>query len=105
MRGRPPHALPVSDVTLMLNRAHAGDPNAAGELLLLVYDELRTLASVRMANERAGQTLQPTALVHEAWIRLAGNNSEAHFANRAHFFAAAAEAMKRILIDRARRKS
>jgi RNA polymerase sigma factor (TIGR02999 family) len=96
---------PVSDVTLMMDRAQAGDPKAAGELLALVYEELRSLASVRMANERAGHTLQPTALVHEAWLRLIGNDSEAHFANRAHFFAAAAEAMKRILIDRARRKS
>jgi RNA polymerase sigma factor (TIGR02999 family) len=95
----------VSDVTLMMNRAHEGDPNAAGELLALVYDELRGLAAMRMANERAGHTLQPTALVHEAWLRLAGINSEAPFANRAHFFAAAAEAMKRILIDRARRNS
>jgi len=95
----------VSDLTLMMNRAHEGDPNAAGELLALVYEELRRLATARMANERAGHTLQPTALVHEAWLRLAGNDSEAHFANRAHFFAAAAEAMKRILVDRARRKS
>jgi RNA polymerase sigma factor (TIGR02999 family) len=88
-----------------LNRAQAGDPNAASELLPLVYDELRSLAAMRMVNERADHTLQPTALVHEAWLRLTGNDSEAQFANRAHFFAAAAEAMKRILIDRARRKS
>jgi RNA polymerase sigma factor (TIGR02999 family) len=95
----------MSAVTLILNRAQTGDPNAASELLPLVYDELRDLAAARMANERAGHTLQPTALVHEAWLRLTGNDSEAQFANRAHFFAAAAEAMKRILIDRARRKS
>jgi len=92
-------------VTLILNRAQAGDPNAAGELLSLVYDELRKLAAARMANEAAGHTLQPTALVHEAWLRLTGDDPKVQFANRAHFFAAAAEAMRRILIDRARRKS
>ena len=76
---------------------------AAEELLPLVYDELRRLAAARMAREAAGHTLQPTALVHEAWLRLAGN-SEQSWCNRAHFFAAAAEAMRRILIERARRK-
>lgn len=81
-----------------------GDPRAAEDLLPLVYEELRKLAAVRMANESADHTLQPTALVHEAWLRLAGNDANAQFANRAHFFAAAAEAMRRILIDRARRK-
>jgi RNA polymerase sigma factor (TIGR02999 family) len=95
----------VSAVTLILNRAQAGDSSAASELLPLVYDELRKLAAARMANEAAGHTLQPTALVHEAWLRLTQDDSEAQFANRAHFFAAAAEAMRRILIDRARRKS
>ena len=95
----------MSAVTLILNRAQAGDPNAAGELLPLVYEELRKLAAARMANEAAGHTLQPTALVHEAWLRLTGNEPNMQFANRAHFFAAAAEAMRRILIDRARRKS
>jgi len=95
----------VSAVTLILNRAQAGDPNAASELLPLVYDELRKLAAARMANEAAGHTLQATALVHEAWLRLTQDDSEVQFANRAHFFAAAAEAMRRILIDRARRKS
>ena len=70
----------------------------------LVCDELRRLAAHKLANEAAGQTLQPTALVHEAWLRLVGNNGQAEFQNRAHFFAAAAEAMRRILIDRARRK-
>jgi RNA polymerase sigma factor (TIGR02999 family) len=95
----------VSAVTLILNRAQAGDPNAASELMPLVYDELRKLAAARMANEGAGHTLQPTALVHEAWLRLTGNAPNAEFANRAHFFAAAAEAMRRILVDRARRKS
>ena len=94
----------MSAVTLILNRAQQGDPNAASELLPLVYDELRKLAAARIANEVAGQTLQPTALVHEAWLRLTGNDPNAQFANRAHFFSAAAEAMRRILIDRAREK-
>jgi RNA polymerase sigma factor (TIGR02999 family) len=93
----------VSAVTLILNRAQQGGRNAS-ELLPLVYDELRKLAGARMANEAAGHTLQPTALVHEAWLRLAGSDANASFANRAHFFAAAAEAMRRILIERARRK-
>ena len=95
----------MSAVTLILNRAQQGDPNAASELLPLVYDELRKLAAARMANEAAGHTLQATALVHEAWLRLTEDNPDAHFANRAHFFAAAADAMRRILVDRARRKS
>lgn len=95
----------MSAVTLILNRARAGDPNAASELLPLVYDELRKLAAARMVNEAAGHTLQPTALVHEAWLRLTQDDSELHFANRAHFFAAAAEAMRRILIDHANRKA
>jgi RNA polymerase sigma factor (TIGR02999 family) len=95
----------MSAVTLILTRAQQGDPNAAGELLPLVYHELRKLAAARMANESASHTLQPTALVHEAWLRLTENEPNANFANRAHFFAAAAEAMRRILVDRARRKS
>jgi RNA polymerase sigma factor (TIGR02999 family) len=95
----------MSEVTQILDAIGRGDPKAAGELLPLVYEELRRLAAARMANEAAGHTLQPTALVHEAWLRLAGNDANAQFANRAHFFAAAAEAMRRILIDRARRKS
>jgi RNA polymerase sigma factor (TIGR02999 family) len=94
----------VSDVTRILEAAHQGDSKAADEMLPLVYEELRRLAAHRMANEAAGQTLQPTALVHEAWMRLVGNDGQAQFQNRAHFFAAAAEAMRRILIDRARRK-
>jgi RNA polymerase sigma factor (TIGR02999 family) len=94
----------MSGVTLILARAQRGDPNAASELLPLVYDELRKLAAARMSNETAGHTLQPTALVHEVWLRLTGEEPNAQFANRAHFFAAAAEAMRRILIDRARRK-
>ena len=95
----------MSAVTLLLDRAQQGDPNAASELLPLVYDELRKLASARMANEAAGHTLQPTALVHEAWLRLTDHDPNMPFANRAHFFAAAAEAMRRILVDRARRKA
>ena len=94
----------VSDVTRILQAAQNGDLNAAEELLPLVYEELRKLAAVRMANESAGHTLQPTALVHEVWLRLAGTDANVQFANRAHFFAAAAEAMRRILIERARRK-
>jgi len=95
----------VSAVTLILNRAQQGGRNAASELLPLVYDELRKLAAARMAHEAAGHTLQPTALVHEAWLRLTGNDANTDFANRAHFFAAAADAMRRILVDCARRKS
>ncbi len=95
----------MSSVTLILNRAQQGDSNAARELLPLVYDELRKLAAARMANAGAGHTLQATALVHEAWLRLTDNEPDTPFANRAHFFAAAAEAMRRILVDRARRKS
>jgi RNA polymerase sigma factor (TIGR02999 family) len=91
------------DITVMLQRIEEGDPTAADQLLPLVYGELRRLAASRMANEAAGQTLQPTALVHEAWLRLGGDAQPA-WANRAHFFAAAAESMRRILIDRARRK-
>jgi RNA polymerase sigma factor (TIGR02999 family) len=94
----------MSAVTVILNRAQQGDPRAAEELLPLVYDELRKLATHKMANEAAGHTLQPTALVHEAWLRLAGDAGPTHFDNRGHFFAAAAEAMRRILIDSARRK-
>jgi RNA polymerase sigma factor (TIGR02999 family) len=93
----------VRDVTCILEAARQGDRTAADQLLPLVYHELRRLAAHKMANEAAGQTLQPTALVHEAWLRLAGNESQ-RWDGRAHFFAAAAEAMRRILIDRARRK-
>ena len=93
----------VSDVTRILEAAQQGDPTAADQLLPLVYEELRRLAAHKMANEAAGQTLQPTALVHEAWLRLVGNQNQ-KWDGRAHFFAAAAEAMRRILIDRARRK-
>jgi len=93
----------MSDITRILTAIEQGDPDAADQLLPLVYEELRKLAAHRMANEAAGQTLQPTALVHEAWLRLVAEQNP-KFANRAHFFAAAAEAMRRILIDNARRK-
>ncbi|MGA2177940.1 MAG: ECF-type sigma factor [Verrucomicrobiota bacterium] len=93
----------MSDVTRILESIEHGNPKAADELLPLVYGELRRLAAAKMANEAPNQTLQATALVHEAWLKLVGNENP-EFANRAHFFAAAAEAMRRILIDRARRK-
>src|ERR1041384_2955640 len=93
----------MSDVTRILARAPARDPQAADELLPLVYYELRKLAGAKMANEVPGQTLQPTALVHEAWLRLVGNENQ-KWNSRGHFFGAAAEAMRRILIENARRK-
>jgi len=93
----------MNDITHILDRVHQGNPKAAEELLPLVYEEMRRLATQRMAREAAGQTLQPTALVPEAWLRLAGNDG-ARFEHRAHFFGAAAEAMRRILIERARRR-
>src|SRR5438874_545705 len=93
----------MSAVTVILDRATQGEAQAAQELLPLVYAELRKLAAARMADELGSHTLQPTALVHEAWLRLVGSEQQA-WKNRAHFFAAAAEAMRRILIDRARRK-
>ena len=94
----------MSDVTRLLEAIQHGDPKAAEDLLPLVYEELRQLAAHKMSHESAGHTLQPTALVHEAWLRLAGSNGQAQFQNRAHFFGAAAEAMRRILVDSARRK-
>ena len=94
----------MSEVTLLLDAAAAGDRRAAADLLPLVYDELRKLAAIRLAQERPGQTLQPTALVHEAYLRLIGNESNQSWDGRRHFFAAAAEAMRRILINRARDK-
>src|SRR6266478_9697996 len=93
----------MSEVTRILHAIERGDSKAADELLPLVYEELRKLAAHKMAHEAPGQTLQPTALVHEAWLRLT-ENQDAHWVGRAHFFGAAAEAMRRILIDRARRK-
>jgi RNA polymerase sigma factor (TIGR02999 family) len=93
----------MSDATVMLAAIQSGDSTAAEELLVLVYEELRRLAAAKLAHEVPGQTLQPTALVHEAWLRLVGDRSPS-FNNREHFFRASAEAMRRILIDRARRK-
>jgi RNA polymerase sigma factor (TIGR02999 family) len=93
----------VSELTLILQRIDGGDASAAEQILPLVYDELRKLAAAKMARESAGQTLQPTALVHEAWLRL-GGEAQPDWKNRAHFFAAAAEAMRRILIENARRR-
>lgn len=98
----------MEQVPNLLSALDAGDPCAAGELLPLVYDELRRLAAARLANEKPGQTLDATALVHEAYLRLAGpsgdRSAEASFRDRAHFFAAAAETMRRVLVDRARSK-
>jgi len=94
----------MNDVTLILQAVGRGEKGASEELLPLVYEELRRLAAARMARESAGHTLQPTALVHEAWLRLV-NDDNRSWQNRGHFFAAAAEAMRRILIDNARRKS
>ena len=94
----------MNEVTRILQAIEQGDPKAANELLPLVYEELRKLAASKMAREAPGQTLQPTALVHEAWLKLAGQQNQ-QFANRAHYFAAAAEAMRRILVDNARRKA
>jgi RNA polymerase sigma factor (TIGR02999 family) len=93
----------MSDATVLLAALEQGDSKAAAELLDLVYDELRHLASAKMAQQAPGQTLQPTDLVHEAWLRLVGARNPT-FRNRTHFFAAAAEAMRHILVDRARRK-
>jgi RNA polymerase sigma factor (TIGR02999 family) len=94
----------MTDVTRMLSAIEQGDPHAAGELLPLVYDELRKLAAQKLAQEKPGQTLQATALVHEAYLRLVGHTSDQKWDNRGHFFAAAAEAMRRILVENARRK-
>jgi RNA polymerase sigma factor (TIGR02999 family) len=94
----------MTDVTRILSAINQGDPHAVGQLLPLVYDELRTLAARKLAAEKPGQTLQPTALVHEAYLRLLGGEQEAHWNGRGHFFAAAAEAMRRILVENARRK-
>src|SRR5688572_19341365 len=96
----------MSDVTRILQAMDAGDPRAASDLLPAVYDELRTLAAQRLSLERPGQTLQATALVHEAYLRLTGNGGDHPcWQNTAHFFAAAAEAMRRILVEQARRKA
>lgn len=94
----------MTDVTQFLSRIEEGEPNAAEHLLPLVYDELRKLAAARLANESPGQTLQATALVHDAYIRLVDVETAQHWNSRGHFFGAAAEAMRRILIENARRK-
>jgi RNA polymerase sigma factor (TIGR02999 family) len=94
----------VSEITHIFQAIESGDAQAANELLPLVYHELRRLAAHKMAHEAPGHTLQPTALVHEAWLRLLKPEEQARFENRAHFFGAAAEAMRRILVDRAREK-
>jgi RNA polymerase sigma factor (TIGR02999 family) len=95
----------MSEVTRLLDAAAAGDRRAADDLFPLVYDELRKLAAARLAAESPDQTLQPTALVHEAYLRLVGPVDAARWDNRGHFFAAAAEAMRRLLVDNARRKN
>jgi RNA polymerase sigma factor (TIGR02999 family) len=94
----------MNEVTRILHQIEQGDPHAARQLLPLVYDELRRLATRKLAQERPGQTLQATALVHEAYLRLVGHDPDQHWDHRGHFFAAAAEAMRRILVERARRK-
>jgi RNA polymerase sigma factor (TIGR02999 family) len=94
----------MSEVTRILYAVEQGDPHAADQLLPLVYDELRKLAAQRLSHESPGLTLQATSLVHEAYIRMVGGDKELHWDSRGHFFAAAAEAMRRILIDLARRK-
>ena len=95
----------MSEVTQILHAIAEGDPHAASQLLPLVYDELRKLAAQKLAREAPGQTLQPTALVHEAYLRLVGEDEEQHWDSRGHFFAAAAEAMRRILVELARQKA
>src|SRR6516164_2288238 len=95
----------MSDVTRILEAIDQGDPHAAAQLLPLVYEELRRLAAQKLAQERPGQTLQATALVHEAYVRLVDTEEAQHWNSRGHFFAAAAEAMRRILVDAARSKS
>lgn len=94
----------MTDVTRILSSIDKGDPSAAADLLPLVYEELRKLAAVRMAAEKPGQSLQATALVHEAYLRLVGDDNQQQWNSRGHFFAAAAEAMRRILVDRARHR-
>ena len=102
---RPVMIVSMTDVTRILNQIEQGDPTASDQLLPLVYDELRVLARQRLSNEKPGQTLQATALVHEAYLRLVGSGkNDQSWNNRGHFFAAAAEAIRRILIEQARRK-
>ena len=97
--------LAVSEITGILSALESGDPHAAAQLLPLVYDELRKLAAQRLAREGPGQTLQATALVHEAYVRRVGTQNDQQWSGRSHFFAAAAEAMRRVLVERARRKA
>lgn len=94
----------MTEITRILDAIDQGDPSAAGELLPLVYEELRKLAAQRLSQEKPGQTLQATALVHEAYLRLVGDETVQHWESRGHFFAAAAEAMRRIVVEGARRK-
>jgi RNA polymerase sigma factor (TIGR02999 family) len=94
----------MSDVTRILSQIESGDPSAAGQLLPLVYDELRKLAAAKLAQEKPGQTLQATGLVHEAYIRLVDVEKAQHWDSRGHFFAAAAESMRRIIVEAARRR-
>jgi RNA polymerase sigma factor (TIGR02999 family) len=94
----------MTDVTQIISRIESGDPNAAEQLLPLVYDELRKLAAAKLAHEKSGQTLQATALVHDAYLRLVGSTEAPQWQSRGHFFAAAAEAMRRILVEQARHK-
>ncbi len=95
----------MSEITQILSRLGSGDRSASAELLPIVYDELRSLAAAKLSQEQPGQTLQATALVHEAYLRLLGSNGDVQWDNRAHFFGAAAEAIRRILVEQARRKS
>jgi len=104
-RESPPKLPGMSDVTQLLDAMDAGDPKAADQLLPLVYEELRKLAAAKMAQEKPGQTLQATALVHEAWLRLVDPTDSKAWNGRGHFFGAAAEAMRRILVESARRKA
>src|SRR6516162_8595089 len=104
MQGSPRHELPMSDVTRILSAIEQGDPAAAEQLLPLVYDELRRLAAQKLGHEKPGQTLDATALVHEAYLRLVDVDKAQHWNSRGHFFAAAAEAMRRILVEQVRRK-
>jgi RNA polymerase sigma factor (TIGR02999 family) len=103
IRIQPVSVVPMNEATRILDRVQHGDPQAGEELLPLVYDELRKLAAARLAEEPSAQTLQPTALVHEAWLRLVGTDAR-DWKSRGHFFGAAAEAMRRILVENARRK-
>src|SRR5262245_21003664 len=100
-----PRVMPMSEVTRILSAIEQGDPHAAAQLLPLVYEELRQRAAQELAQEKPGQTLQATALVHEAYLRLVDTEQAQHWNSRGHFFAAAAEAMRRIFIERARRKA